>query len=293
MNNYRFLLLFVVAITAAVSISCYTLFNDVYITSPVDGEYTTETTVSIEIYSSGEIANLEVFHNGVLLGGSTSYTVDVTRNAANTVSVDGYDEIGNLVDFDSVTFYHDSIDPSLTVNMTPSGRTLTFTGLVSDNFIIEEFTHEHHTYAYIEGAITPNANKSWQLILPDMPYSDESQAISFTAVDAAGNPRTVSCPYLLTDITSPTIATTSPTDGQTYDAGSITLSGSATDDYELGVLWYALDNDALIEIATSALGSFNTSISIFAVGAHEIRFIAADSFFNVTQATMTIYISSP
>ena len=48
MNNYRFLLLIAVAIAGAAGlISCYTLFNDVYITSPVDGEYTTESSVNV------------------------------------------------------------------------------------------------------------------------------------------------------------------------------------------------------------------------------------------------------
>lgn len=272
-------------------ISCYTLFNDVYIISPVDGEYITDSTVSIDIYTSGEIANLEVFHNGVLLGGATSYTVDVDRNAANTVSVDGYDEIGNLVDYDSVTFYHDTLDPSLTVNMSPLGRTLTFSGAVSDNFEIEAFTYEHHTYATIDGSITPFANNSWQLTLEDMPYSDVTQTMYFTAIDAAGNSTTVAYPYLLTDITLPSLSITSPLPLQTYDQADFTLSGTANDDYELGVLWYSLDGGALTEISTGTLGTFLTPLSGLTIGTHEIEFIAVDSFFNVAQETVTFDIN--
>jgi len=271
-------------------ISCYTLFNDVYIISPVDGEYITDSTVTIEIYTSGEIANLEVFHNGVLLGGSTSYTVDVARNAENTVSVDGYDEIGNLVDYDSVTFYHDTLDPSLTVSMIDAGRTLTFSGAVSDNFEIEAFTYEHHTYATIDGSITPSPNNSWQLVLEDMPYSDVTQTMYFTAVDAAGNSTAVAYPYLLTDTTAPGLSITKPVADPAYSPGNIPLEGSANDDYELGVLWYSLDGGELTEIATGTLGTFNTSVTVLAIGTHEIDFIAVDSFFNVSQATVTFTV---
>jgi len=276
---------------SSVIVSCYTLFNDVYITSPVDGEYTTDSTVSIEIYTSGEIAGLEVSFNGVLLGGSTSYTVDVERNSANTVSVDGYDEIGNLVDYDSVTFYHDTLDPSLSVNMSSDGRTLTFSGAVTDNFVVEELTYEHHTYASIDGTIIPFSNSSWQLVLEEMPYSDEEQTMYFTAVDAAGNSTTVAYPYTLTDTTAPLLSINSPIGWQTYDGGGITLSATASDDYELGALWYSLDGDPLVEISPSAPGTFNTSVTVTAAGTHEIDFVVADSFFNLAQASVTFYIN--
>ena len=271
--------------------SCYPLLHEVHITSPTDGEYTTESTVSIDVYTSSEIARLEVFYNGNLLGGLTEYTVDVVSNDENTVAANGYDEIGNLVESDAVTFYHDGIDPELTVEMSGSGRTLSFSGEAPDNYFIASFTYEHQTVADISGSIVPESDGSWLLTLTDVPYSNDTQTITFSVADPAGNTDSVPHTFTLRDEVRPALSfTASPTTG-TVDV-PLSFSGTATDDFSLAVLWYGVDDDELAVLETGANGSFSVPIEFSVDGTHEVRFIAIDSSFNFTQVIVSLTIAA-
>jgi hypothetical protein len=274
--------------------SCYPLLHEVHITSPTDGEYTTESTVSIDVYTSSEIARLEVFYNGNLLGGLTEYTVDVVSNDENTVAANGYDEIGNLVESDAVTFYHDGIDPELTVEMSGSGRTLSFSGEAPDNYFIASFTYEHQTVADISGSIVPESDGSWLLTLTDVPYSNDTQTITFSVADPAGNTDSVPHTFTLRDEVRPALSVDSPATGTTHQPSEINFSGTATDDFNLAVLCYGVDHEELVVLSTGASGAFGVPIDFTgaADGTHEVRFIAIDSSFNFTQVIVSLTISA-
>ena len=293
-KHFKKLVLSAIIVTVLLICACYAILNDIYITSPTDGSYTNKVAVDISVYTSGEIANLKVTFNGEDLGtgSATDYAVTAVKNSANTVGAYGYDEIGDLVDSDEVTFYHDDISPVLSISHTAVGRTLTFLGTINENFVISAFTYEHQTYAAVEGSITPQGDGDWELALDDVPYARDQQKMDFVVTDGAGNTDEETYQFLFTDTTPPTLTVT-PSPNHTTSLLSITFSGTATDDYELGALWYGVDNGDLQVINRAANGSWSKTIGFSSIGVYEVRFIAIDTFFNFVQQIVGINIVSP
>ena len=224
-------------------------------------------------------------------GGATEYSVAAIENTANSVGAFGYDEIGNLVDSDEITYYHDDISPSLTVGHVQSGRSLTFSGLALENFVISEFTYEHQTFLAVQGTIAAPNDGNWQLVLNNVPYTRDDQTIVFEVIDRAGNSDEESYVFSFQDTVAPNLAITSPGNLSTHSTGPVVFSGTAEDDYELGALWYGVDDGNLQVIQPAANGAWGVSINFLSIATYEIRFIAIDAFFNFSQQIITISIT--
>ncbi len=135
-------------------------------------------------------------------------------------------------------------------------------------------------------AITPG---SFQVSFSEtrVALPDGFHSLTVTATGAAGSPYSASRNFRV-DTRGPLITVTTPQDGASYPAGSLTAAGTVTD--ESGVASLTVNG---LEVPVAFDGSFQTTLAFDTPGPADIAFAALDTLGHAGTALVSIVVEDP
>ena len=187
----------------------------------------------------------------------------------------------------------DSQLPTVTIASPAAGATLggtvTVSGSASDNVSLSkvELRVDGNAYQLASGT------SSWTFSLNTSAYASGSHTLLARATDASGNQawasRTVTFSSA-TDSQVPTVAISSPAAGATV-GGTVTVSGSASDNVSLSKVELRVDSNAYQLASGTSSWTFSLNTSAYASGSHTLLARATDASGNQAWASRTVTIS--
>ncbi|MCY1043439.1 Ig-like domain-containing protein [Corallococcus sp. bb12-1] len=203
------------------------------ITAPTNGAVVNTNTVAVTGTSTGATSVTVTFEGTdysvpVDAAGNWTFTTpgtltDGTTYTATAVAVDA---AGNESAPESTTFTVDLTAPTVAITTPANGSTVgtdtvTVTG-TSTGATSVTVTFQGNNY----GPIAVDASGNWSQVLPG-PLANGSYTVTAVAEDAAGNDSPTATSTFTVNVTSPTVAITSPANGSTITATTVTVSGTA------------------------------------------------------------------
>ena len=204
----------------------------------------------------------------------------------HSVNVSAVDAAGNT-GWNNSTGYTDATPPTVAITALTGGQTfttatITVSGTASDNVglsKVEVKVGESGSWQ------TASGTTSWTA---SVTLASGSNTIYARATDTSGNPKetSVTVTYTPSDTTAPTIAITSPTDGQTFTTATITVSGTASDNVGLSKVEVKVGESGSWQTA-SGTTSWTASVTL-ASGSNTIYARATDTSGNPKETSVTV-----
>ncbi len=223
-----------------------------------------------------------------LSGTSAGFSTNVTiSEGGHTLSVYALDSASNSSVTNVISFTSVAGLPSLVIQ-TPPMNLLTNTAnlLVSGTASVESGSITR-VIVQVNGGATQDATgtTSWSKTVT---LSEGTNTLIISAISSFNKTnsasRTVIC-----DITPPVVSVTTPTNGQTWNSSSITVSGTASDTLSgVAKVYFSLDNGDFVE--ASGTTAFSRTFTLM-TGSHTLKVYARDNAGNVS-ATNTITFSA-
>ncbi|RKG93483.1 cell envelope biogenesis protein OmpA [Corallococcus terminator] len=203
------------------------------ITAPADGAVVNTNTVTVTGTSTGATSVTLTFEGTdysvpVDAAGNWTFTTpgtltDGTTYTATAVAVDA---AGNESAPESTTFTVDLTAPTVAITTPANGSTVgtdtvTVTG-TSTGATSVTVTFQGTNY----GPIAVDASGNWSQVLPG-PLANGAYTVTAVAEDAAGNTSPTATSSFTVNVTSPTVAITSPANGSTLTATTVTVTGTS------------------------------------------------------------------
>ena len=243
---------------------------------------------------SGNYAYIADSSNGLVVVDISSPTAPTLAGRYNTAGLAfGVAVLGNYVyiadDSNGLVILHTDVPssditaPTLVITSPISDTTVTTssiiaTGTVSDDTAIASVT--------VNG-IPATGTTSWSA---DITLAEGANIITVVATDTSGNTatETIILTYAptVTDITSPTLTITSPTNGQIFTSNTITLSGIASDDTGLSNVQVKVGSGSWMAASLSGT-SWSKSVSLVS-GSNTIYVRVTDTSGNTIETSVTV-----
>src|SRR5271157_4185900 len=222
----------------------------------------------------------------------TQLSTDGTADGTHTVNLQATDRAGNVSALAGVSFILDTTAPVITVTQ-PTGspltnQNLTISGHVTDNLSgVASLTAQVDGQPAVPVSFDPAGAFQFTTAFPLNGTVDGLHAITFHALDKAGNTAVPASLTLTLDTTGPSIVITSPQEGSLHNV-NVTVAGLVTDQTS-GVtsLVAQLDSGSFFPVsfdASSGAYSFVTQLSTdgTADGTHTVNLQATDKAGNVS-----------
>jgi hypothetical protein len=234
---------------------------------------------------------------------STKNFTVTTGDGLKTIYAFTKDTAGNISASSNVTMTLDTTLPALALTSLNSGgvykggtsQAITWTASdtnLDSTPITISYSIDGSTYTAIATSIANSGSSSWTL-----PSIDNSTVtIKISAIDSAGNIRTITSSNLTIDSSAPTLAITDPS-GPLKGADTVTLTYSASDTNTVSTLklYYAADGSTYGSATDLTVGSTSYSWSIPSanVTTAKLKLVATDSVGNIgTAITNALVIDS-
>jgi len=254
----------------------------------------------------GDSGIAHVWVNGALASGGTasgSGTANWSRtltlpSASNTILVEAQDGAGNYT-ATMLTLTRDVVAPMVAITSHTPGQVVNTSSITLSGTATDQGSGGNgvasltvNGTAAAGGTASGNGVANWSRTLS---LSSGSNVLSISASDTAGNVRTTQI-TIVRDSTAPSISITSHSSGQTVTSGTITLSGTATDNGAggNGVTGVAVNGATASGGTASGNGSasWNRTVTL-SVGTNTLTVTAADGAGNVRTATITLTFTPP
>ncbi|NOJ92667.1 OmpA family protein [Corallococcus coralloides] len=264
----------------------------VAITTPANGSTVTNPTVTVT-GTAGNATSVTVTFNGTnypatLTGGNWTvalpgpladgtYTVTAVSSNGTTNSTQA-----------SSTFTVDQTPPAVAISTPTDGSTIntpnvTVTGTsVGATSVTLNFDNASY------GPITVNGDGSWSFPLPG-PLAEDTYTVTAVAVDAAGNTSTPDSSTFTVDLTAPTVAISSPADGDVIGTNTVTVTGTSTGATSV-TLTYSGTDYGPIPVDASGNWSYTLPVTL-PEGPNTVTAVSTDAAGNTsTPATSTFTV---
>jgi len=247
------------------------------------------------------VAQVDLYVDNSLISSDTvtphewAFDTKTLANGAHTLSAKAYDAAGNSAVSAGVSFTVDNAPPTASLIAPFSGETVsgtvTVSGSASDNLGLERVEF------YRDGNVLLGTDSSapYSISWDSASTSDGEHTLFAKACDLAGN-ETASAARSVTvgaavDSTPPTVAINSPANGATV-SGTVTVSGSASDNLGVERVEFYRDGNVLLGTDTSAPYACTWDTTTAAIGSHALFAMAYDRAGNeAASAPQTVSIS--
>ncbi|MBU6427794.1 MAG: hypothetical protein KGR26_02165, partial [Cyanobacteria bacterium REEB65] len=195
----------------------------------------------------------------------------------NPIEIQAADAAGNVATAD-LPIILDTIPPTLTLASPQNGlvtnqKTQNVTGTVTDDVT---------TFSQIALSVN-GATQSLPVVSAaysqSVSLAEGNNSLLLTAIDEAGNVSTESA-QVYVDTVPPVVSITQPANGFLASASAVPLTGTVTDDYEIGDSATVTVNGSSAAVALNASGNFNSTVDL-RPGANVIVVSSADKAGNV------------
>jgi hypothetical protein len=262
----------------------------VTITSPTDGSFTNNATITVAgTIDDITISSATLTLNGIdtsipVSAGSFSQEINLV-DGSNTILVSATDLAGNTGTSEITTITLDTTAPAVTITSPTDGLltnnpTITVAGTIDDPLITSAIL----TLNGIDMPITVSLGSFSQ----EITLSEGPNTILVSATDLAGNTGTSEAVNVNLDTTPPAVIITSPTDGFLTNNPAITVPGTI-DDIAITSAVLTL-NGASTNIPVSA-GSFSQEITLVE-GPNTISISATDAAGNTGSAAISVTLDT-
>ncbi|MFB1481346.1 Ig-like domain-containing protein [Corallococcus sp. RDP092CA] len=193
----------------------------------------------------------------------------------------------------TTTFTVDQIPPTVVIESPDDGATLntpnvTVTGTsVGASFVTIEFDGASY------GPISVDASGNWSYALPG-PLAEATYTVTATATDAAGNTSTPDETTFTVDLTAPTVAISTPANGDIIGTSTVTVTGTSSGATSV-TLTYGGTNYGPISVDASGNWSFPLPVTL-PEGPNTVTATATDAAGNTSTpatSTFTVDLSVP
>jgi hypothetical protein len=193
------------------------------ITSPAANVATNQTSITLA-GTVADASDVTLKLNGqplALTGTAFSTTVQLPVEGTNTFTLTAADPAGNSSTA-TVSVIRDMVAPQLLVASPVANSVIGTTPVVVSGTV----TDATATTVTVNGTAATVTGEAWQVSLSDLP--EGIQTLTVAAADAAGNSSSV-LHELTLDLSAPSLVITSPANGTLTKLGTVTITGTATD----------------------------------------------------------------
>jgi hypothetical protein len=236
--------------------------------------------------------------------GTFTFLPSPDPDGAHTVNIRAQDLAGNISTPVSTKFTLDTTPPTIVIT-NPTATLTTNANLTIGGQVADTLSGAASLTASVDGSdvqVTFNASGHFDFVTPFAldGTADGAHAISFRAVDRAGNASAPANVTFTLDATAPLVVITSPSDGSTTNV-NVTVIGKVTDNLSgVASLTLQLGSELPVPVTFDSAGNYTYLTSLpadgSADGSHTVRLQATDAAGNVSpiaQVSFTLDTTPP